>query len=90
MSYIAEKQIIGSLLMNKDCMNDIYGILEPQMFTSELLGKVFHEYQRAYDRGYDLTLPMIEQNLRSDSFPSEFIMEELKECLATYLITLNC
>lgn len=82
MSYIAEKQIIGSLLMDKDCMNDIYGILEPQMFTSELLGKVFHEYQRAYDRGYDLTLPMIEQNLRSDSFPSELIMEELKECLA--------
>ena len=82
MSYIAEKQIIGSLLIDKDCMNDIYGILEPQMFTSELFGKVFHEYQRAYDRGYDLTLPMIEQNLRSDSFPSELIMEELKECLA--------
>ena len=82
MSYIAEKQVIGSLLIDKDCMNDIYGILEPQMFTSELLGKVFHEYQRAYDRGYDLTLPMIEQNLRSDSFPSELIMEELKECLA--------
>ena len=82
MSYIAEKSVIGSLLMDKDCMSEIYGMLEPDMFTSELLGKVFHEYQRAYDRGYDLTLPMIEQNLRSDNFPSDLIMQELKECLS--------
>ena len=81
MSYAAEKLVIGSLLMDKECMNDIYNILEPQMFTSELLGNVYHEYQRAYDRGYDLTLPMIEQKLRSDNFPSDLIMEELKACL---------
>lgn len=81
MSYLAERSVIGSLLMDKDCMSEIYGILEPQMFTSELLGKVYHEYQRAYDRGYELTLPMIEQNLRSDVFPSELIMSELTQCL---------
>lgn len=81
MSYLAERTVIGSLLMDKDCMSEIYGILEPPMFTSELLGKVYHEYQRAYDRGYELTLPMIEQNLRSDVFPSEVIMSELTQCL---------
>ena len=81
MSCLAERNIIGSLLMDKDCMSEIYSILEPQMFTSELLGKVYHEYQRAYDRGYELTLPMIEQKLRSDSFPSSLIMEELTSCL---------
>lgn len=81
MSYLAEKTVIGSLLMDKDCMSEIYGILEPQMFTSELLGKVYHEYQRAFDRGYDLTLPMIEQKLRSDSFPSALIIEELTSCV---------
>lgn len=89
MSYLAEKSVIGALLIDKDCMNDIYGILEPQMFTSELLGKVYHEYQRAYDRGYDLTLPMIEQKLRSDNFPSELIMEELKGCLTDTLTSAN-
>lgn len=81
MSYLAERSVIGSLLMDKDCMSEIYGILEPQMFTSELLGKVYHEYQRAFDRGYDLTLPMIEQKLRSDSFPSALIIEELTSCV---------
>ena len=82
MSYLAEKYVIGSLLMDKDCMSQIYGMLEADMFTSELLGRVFHEYQRAYDRGYDLTLPLIEQRLRSDNFPSEFVMSELRDCLS--------
>lgn len=82
MSYLAEKAVVGSLLMDKDCMSQIYGMLEPDMFTSELLGRVFHEYQRAYDRGYDLTLPLIEQRLRSDNFPSDLVMGELKDCLS--------
>ena len=82
MSYLAERAVIGSLLMDKDCMSQIYGMLEADMFTSELLGRVFREYQRAYDRGYDLTLPLIEQRLRSDNFPSDLVMTELKDCLS--------
>lgn len=81
MSYMAERAVIGSLLTNQECMSDIYGILEPQMFTDELLGKVYHEYQRAFDRGYSLTLPMIEQNLRSDTFPSDVIIGKLTDCM---------
>ena len=81
MSLIAEQNVIGSLLMDNDCMNEIHGMLEPNMFTIELYGKVYHEYQRAFDNGYNLTLPMIEQRLRSDSFPSDLIMYELRGCL---------
>ena len=82
MSYLAEKSVIGSLLIDKDCISTVYNILEPQMFTNELLGKIYHEYQRAFDRGYELTLPAIEQNLRSDAYPSEVVMTVLRECLA--------
>lgn len=82
MSYMAEKTVIGSLLMDKDCVSTVYNILEPQMFTNELLGKIYHEYQRAFDRGYELTLPAIEQNLRSDAYPSEVVMTVLRDCLA--------
>lgn len=78
---MAERTVIGSLLTNQECMSEIYGILEPQMFTDELLGKVYHEYQRAFVRGYSLTLPMIEQNLRSDTFPSDVIVGKLTECM---------
>lgn len=82
MSYLAEKSVIGSLLIDKDSISTVYNILEPQMFTNELLGKIYHEYQRAFDRGYELTLPAIEQNLRSDAYPSEVIMTVLRDCLS--------
>lgn len=82
MSYLSEQNIIGSLLMEQGCMDKIYQILQPEMFTSELLGRVYHEYQRAYDRNYDLNLSLIEQKLRSDSFPSDLIMTELRDCLS--------
>lgn len=83
MSIVAEQSVIGSLLMNQECIADVYSILEPQMFTDELFGKVYHEYQKAYDNNYELSFSDIEQKLRSDSFPSEIIMERLKTCLSS-------
>lgn len=83
MSFMAEQSIIGSLLTNQESIADVYSILEPQMFTDELFGKVYHEYQKAYDNNYELSFSDIEQKLRSDSFPSEIIMERLKACLSS-------
>lgn len=62
-------------------MDKIYQLLQPDMFTSELLGRVYHEYQRAYDRNYELNLSLIEQKLRSDNFPSSMIVDEIRECI---------
>lgn len=81
MSYEAEKSVIGSLLMDKDCMSEIYGLLEPDMFTNELLGKMYHEYQRSFDQGYSLTMPLIEQKIRCEAYPSDVIMSVMSECL---------
>ena len=83
MSYMAEQSIIGSLLTNQESIADVYSILEPQMFTDELFGKVYHEYQKAYDNHYELSFSDIEQKLRSDSFPSEIIIDQLKACLSS-------
>lgn len=83
MSIMAERAVIGSLLTNQESIADVYSILEPQMFTDELFGKVYHEYQKAYDNNYELSFSDIEQKLRSDSFPSEIIMERLKDCLSS-------
>lgn len=83
MSIMAEQSVIGSLLMNQECIADVYSILEPQMFTDELFGKVYHEYQKAYDNHYDLSFSDIEQKLRSDSFPSDIIVDQLKDCLSS-------
>lgn len=83
MSFIAERAVIGSLLTNQESIADVYSILEPQMFTDELFGKVYHEYQKAYDNHYDLSFSDIEQKLRSDNLPSEIIVERLKACLSS-------
>ena len=83
MSYMAEQSVIGSLLMDQECIADVYSILEPQMFTDELYGKVYHEYQKAYDNHYELSFSDIEQKLRSDNLPSEIIVEQLKACLSS-------
>ena len=83
MSILAEQSVIGSLLMNQESIADVYSILEPQMFTDELFGKVYHEYQKAYDNHYELSFSDIEQKLRGESFPSEIIIEQLKTCFSS-------
>ena len=83
MSIIAEQQVIGSLLMDNGCMSDIYGLLEANMFTSEILGRIYKEFQRAYDNCFAIDIPIIEQNLRSDNFPSDLIIAEIKECMSS-------
>ena len=83
MSIMAEQQVIGSLLMDNGCMSDICGLLESDMFTSEILGRIYKEFQRAYDNCSVIDIPIIEQNLRSDNFPSDLIIAEIKECMSS-------
>ena len=41
MSYFAEQNVVGSLLMDGDAIERVATILEPEMFTAELLGRVY-------------------------------------------------
>lgn len=83
MSYLAEQNVIGSLMMDMNCIDQIYNILEPEMFTSELLGRLYVEFQRGYDNGYEISLPLLLQKLADDSFPEYVILDEIKNCMAT-------
>lgn len=81
MSYLAEQNVIGSLLMDNDCMKEIYGLLTPEMFTQPVLGSVFREFQRGYDKRYSVNLAVLEQNLRSDNMPSSILLDEMRQCI---------
>lgn len=81
MSYLAEQNVIGSLLMDNDCMKEIYGLLTPEMFTQPVLGSVFREFQRGYDKRYSVNLAVLEQNLRSDNMPSSILLDEIRQCI---------
>ena len=80
MSYLAEENIIGSLLIDKNCMDEIYNVLSADMFTSELLGRIYLEYQKGYDNRYDVNPAVIVQNLCDDHFPEYLIIDEIKNC----------
>lgn len=82
MSYLAEQNIIGSLLLDKSCMDEIYNVLSADMFTSELLGRIYLEFQRGYDNRYDVNPAIIVQNLSGDQFPEYLVIEEIKNCTA--------
>ncbi|MCR5755526.1 MAG: replicative DNA helicase [Acetatifactor sp.] len=83
MSYLAEQNVIGSLLLDKNCMDDIYNVLSADMFTSELLGRIYLEFQRGYDNHYDVNPVMLVQKLGGDHFPESLVLEEIKNCTAT-------
>lgn len=80
MSYLAEENIIGSLLLDKNCMDKIYNVLSADMFTSELLGRMYQEFQKGYDNRYDVNPAVIVQKLCGDHFPECIIIEEIKNC----------
>lgn len=80
MSYLAEQNVIGSLLLDKNCMDEIYNVLSADMFTSELLGRIYLEFQKGYDNRYDVNPAVIVQNLVGDHFPEYLIIDEIKNC----------
>lgn len=81
MNYEAEQNVIGSLFMDFSCIDRIYSILEPQMFSSELLGMIYLEFRRAYDERYDINPVIICQKLQNSRYPGQIISEEIKKCL---------
>lgn len=83
MSYLAEQNVIGSLLLDANCISEIYNILEPQMFVSELFGRIYHEFQRGYDNRYEVNLAVLEQRLCSDNFPKDMYKEEVQNCIVS-------
>ncbi len=81
MSHLAEQNVIGSLLMDMSCMDEIYNLLAPEMFASELLGRIYLEFQRGYDNRYPVNMVVLEQKLQS-YIPSHLLLEELGRCAA--------
>lgn len=80
MSYISEQNVIGSLFLDKNCIDEIYNVLSSDMFTSELLGRIYLEFQRGYDNRYDVNPALIVHKLSSDNFPEYMIIDEIKNC----------
>lgn len=87
--YDAEQNVIGSLLIDKDSIGKIYGKISSEMFTSELLGRIFLEFQRGFDNHYDVNPVTLRQAISGDTFPEGIVAQEIKECISTVVSSAN-
>ena len=79
MSYLAEQNIIGSLLIDSECIDKIYKDLSPEMFQTEILGDMYLEFLRGYENGYVVNAVTLSAKLQA--FPVVMVNQELKQCM---------
>ena len=82
MSLHAEKEIIGNLLVEPNCIDQIYNIIEPEMFTDDFLGSVYAEFLKGYEKRYEVNEVVLEQKLVNDQMPLALFQENLGECIS--------
>ncbi len=88
MSYIAEQNVIGTLVMDSARIEKVYGILEPEMFQNEMLGRFYLEFLRGYEQGYSVDLVILIQKL-SALYQEEVIRKELRKCIDNTILCAN-
>lgn len=80
MSDIAEKSVIGCLLMDNKELYKVYDILKPDMFHDPVLKEIYREIVKMYDIGQPANLVTITQAVESESYTRQYIGQILKEC----------
>lgn len=79
-----EEGVISALMIEPLAIEKICNLLSPEMFTSEVLGRIYLEYLRAYDRNTELTLAELQVKLGDEMMPFE-IEHALSRCLDSRL-----
>lgn len=80
MSDLAEKSVIGCLLMDNKELYKVYDILKPDMFHDPVLKEIYREIVKMYDIGQPANLVTITQAVESESYTRQYIGQILKEC----------
>ena len=80
--YEAEESLISCLLSDSESIEKVY-TLEPQMFQSEVYGKVFYECKKAFDEHTELTLAEMKQKLQANGIKDYEIDDALERALNT-------
>lgn len=80
MSDLAEKSVIGCLLMDNKELYKVYDTLKPDMFHDPVLKEIYREIVKMYDIGQPANLVTITQAVESESYTRQYIGQVLKEC----------
>lgn len=80
MSNLAEKTVIGCLLMDNKELHQIYDLLKPDMFQDPVLKEIYREIVKLYDIGQPANLVTVTQAVESESYTREYITQVLRDC----------
>lgn len=72
-----EERIIGCLLSRGSSIEDVYGILSPEMFENAVYGKIYDEYRKAFEENKEPTLSELQQTLMSAGFREVEVQDSL-------------
>lgn len=77
-----EQAVIGSILMDNDCMYQIYNTLKAEMFQWEFTRDCYKIMLGMYDRGQRIDLITLASKLVNNERSDDFIAEQLTECVS--------
>lgn len=80
MSDLAEKTVIGCLLMDNKELHQIYDLLKPDMFQDPVLKEIYREIVKLYDIGQPANLVTITQAVEGETYTREYIAQVLRDC----------
>ena len=86
MNLLAEQNVIGSLLLDPESIGKIQG-LEPDMFASELYGRMYLEFLRGYENGYQVNAVVLSAKITD--FPAEMVQKEIRTCIEKTLTSVE-
>lgn len=77
----AERNVIGSILLDSSVLYKIYNKLKPEMFTNEFYRDTYFELLAMYDLGENINCIELSNRLESPQRNKEYIFAALKECI---------
>lgn len=86
MNLLAEQNVIGSLLLDPESIGKVQG-LEPEMFGSELYGRIYLEFLRGYENGYVVNAVVLTAKITD--FPADMVQKEIRACLEKTLTSVD-
>lgn len=85
-----EKQVIGSILMEPECIGKVYGKLKPEMFVNDFCRDAYQNMLAMYDTGEQISVVTLSNRLESKerlkANISRALMETVKETASSAII----
>lgn len=77
----AEQKIICGLLARQNAIEDVYGMLSPEMFEIGVYGSLYREIRKAFDVKKEITVEELKQNVEAVGYRRQEIDDALMDCI---------